>query len=137
MTAKWIERLRETDEGRRLVEQERLIMQATEAIAALLDEQGVHRSELARRIGKSPAFITKLLRGDNNFTLRTLSDVLFALNRSAHLSLGGIGEEIALCTTKPSTPLTLDASGWNTPKAARWAERPPLTGLGEVNEVAA
>lgn len=136
MTAKWIERLRETEEGRRLVEQERLIMQATEAIASLLSEQDVSRAELARRIGKSPAFITKLLRGDNNFTLRTLSDVLFALNRSTHLALGGIGEEISLCTTKPSKPLTLDASGWGAPRA-RWAERPPLTGLGEVNEVAA
>jgi transcriptional regulator with XRE-family HTH domain len=96
VTKKWIERLRESEEGRRLIEQERLIMQATEAIATLLQEQGVSRAELARRIGKSPAFVTKLLRGDSNLTLRTLSDVFFALNHSAHLSLSGIGEEIEL-----------------------------------------
>lgn len=111
-------------------------MQATEAIAALLQEQDMSRAELARRIGKSPAFVTKLLRGDNNFTLRTLSDVFFALNRSAHLSLGSIGEDISLCATKPSKPLALDASGWGAPRA-RWAERPRLTGLGQINEVAA
>ncbi|MGP1347650.1 MAG: helix-turn-helix domain-containing protein [Phycisphaerales bacterium] len=136
MTAKWIERLRETEEGRRLIEQERLIMQATEAIAALLQEQDVSRAELARRIGKSPAFVTKLMRGDNNFTLRTLSDVLFALSRSVHLSLGSIGEDISLCATKASKPLVLDASGWGAIRAS-WTERPRLSGLGEINEVAA
>lgn len=92
MTAKWIERLQQSSDGLRVVEQERFIMQVTEAIATLLEEQNVSRTELARRIGKSPAFVTKLLRGDNNFTLRTLSDVIFALKRSAHLSLGEIGD---------------------------------------------
>jgi len=137
MTAKWIERLRESEEGRRLIEQERLIMQATEAIAALLEEQGVSRAELARRIGKSSAFVTKLLRGNNNFTLRTLSDVFFALNRSAHLSLGEVGDDISLCRIKPSQPLRVDASEWSAPPRGQWAKRPRLTRAGQNEEVAA
>ena len=110
MTAKWIERLQESDDGRRLIEQERLIMEATEAIATLLEEQNVSRADLARRIGTSSAFVTKLLRGDNNFTLRTLSDVFFALNRSAHLSLCDVGDDIAVGTTKQSAPLRLKSA---------------------------
>jgi len=86
----WIDRLKQDEEGRRLLEQERLIVEVTEAMASLLKEREVSRSELARRIGTSPAFVTKLLRGDNNFTLRTLSDVFFALGHSVHFSLGDL-----------------------------------------------
>lgn len=137
MTAKWIERLGESEEGRRLIEQERLIMQATEAIATLLQEQDVSRAQLARRIGKSSAFVTKLLRGDNNFTLRTLSDVFFALHRSAHLSLGSVGDDIALCATKPSSPLRLETANWGKPTRAKWADQPQLTGVGDDEGIAA
>lgn len=126
MTASWIENLQQTADGRRMLEQERLIMQATEAIASLLDDQHMSRAELARRIGKSSAFVTKLLRGDNNFTLRTLSDVLFALNRSAHLSLGEIGEDISLCNTRATQPLMLDSSSWGKP-VPDWGEKLKLT----------
>lgn len=137
MTANWIDRLRQTEDGRRAVERARLVMQATEAIASLLEEQGVSRAELARRIGKSPAFVTKLLRGDNNFTLRTLSDVFFALNRSAHLSLGNVGDDISLCTTKPSAPLRLESANWGKPSRAKWADQPRLTGVGDNEGIAA
>ncbi len=125
MTAKWIEKLESSESGRRTLEQERLIMQATEAIASLMHEQAVSRAELARRIGKSPAFVTKILRGDNNFTLRTLSDLLFALDRSAHLSLGDIGEDITLCQTQPAQSLRIESSNWGS-RQATW---PPMIGL--------
>lgn len=118
MTAKWIEGLESSESGRRALEQERLIMQATEAIASLMHEQRLTRAELARRIGKSSAFVTKVLRGDNNFTLRTLSDLLFALDRSAHLTLGEIGEEISLCATRPAQTLRIDNSNWGARQAA-------------------
>jgi transcriptional regulator with XRE-family HTH domain len=137
MTAKWIERLRESVEGRRLIERERLIMQATEAIATLLQDQDVSRAELARRIGKSPAFVTKVLRGDNNFTLRTLSDIFFALNRSAHLSLGDVGDVIALCTTRPSAPHCLESANWGNPPRAKWADQPRLMRVGNSEGIAA
>lgn len=126
MTASWIERVRETRNGERICEQERLVMQATEAIAEIMESDNVSRTELARRLGKSPAFVTKLLRGHNNFTLRTLSDVLFALNRSVHLSLGEIGEDISLCKTQIAKPLNLDSSRWG--KSCRtWPSTPQLS----------
>ena len=58
--AKWIRELRATDEGRRLLEEERVVFEAMEAIAELMQSQGVSRSQLAERLGKSAAFVTKL-----------------------------------------------------------------------------
>lgn len=122
MTANWIKKLEQDDEGRRILEQERLILEVTEAIATLLQEQEVSRAELARRIGKSPAFVTKLLRGDNNFTLRTLSDVFFAMERAAHLSIGDIGDGAILCAGPAPKPLRLDSTAWGRQRGV-WAER--------------
>lgn len=138
MTANWIENLEQDEQGRRILEQERLILEVTEAIATLLEEQNVSRSELARRIGKSPAFVSKLLRGDNNFTLRTLSDVFFAVDRAAHLSLGDVGDGARMCAGPAPTPLRIDSAGWGRPRGA-WAipGRQPLPAPREGEEIAA
>ena len=85
MTATWITELAKDEEGRRLLEQERLILEVTESIANVMEEQGISRDELAKRLGKTPAFVTKLLRGDNNLTLRTLADVFYAMNHGLSL----------------------------------------------------
>jgi len=37
-----------------------------------MEEQGITRAELARRIGTTPAYVTQVLRGDVNFTLATM-----------------------------------------------------------------
>ena len=84
MPATWITELAEDEEGRRLLEQERLILEVTESIANVMEEQGISRDELAKRLGKPPAFVTRLLRGDN-LTLRTLADVFYAMNRGLSL----------------------------------------------------
>jgi Helix-turn-helix len=112
MTTDWLKELRSTEDGRRILEQERLIVEVTEAIAMLLEETDVSRSELARRIGKSPAFVTKLLRGDNNFTLRTLSDVFFALGNSAHMSVGELGEGVKVACPLSTKRLVISSEGW-------------------------
>lgn len=112
MSIDWIERLSADTRSRAIVEQERLLVEVTESIAALMSQLDVHRSELAKRIGRSPAYVTKILRGDNNFTLRTLSDVFFALGRSVHLSLGDPGCEVSPPSTKQSQPLKLNAAAW-------------------------
>lgn len=122
--------LSESDDGRKLLEQERLIIEVTEAIARLLEEQQVTRSVLAKKIGRSSAFITKLLRGDNNFTLRTLSDVLFALDRSAHFWLGNVGDSVHMCSSRASKPLELDSSSWIKPHV-EW--KSPAHGLRLVS----
>ena len=62
-------------QNQRLLEQESLILEATELLSRLLESEGITRAELARRLGKSKAYITQLLRGSSNLTLRTLADL--------------------------------------------------------------
>jgi transcriptional regulator with XRE-family HTH domain len=64
----------------RLLAQERLILDATEAVVRLLDDQTLSRQELARRLGKTKGFISRILSGEHNMTLRTLADVGYALD---------------------------------------------------------
>ncbi len=70
----------EDRQNRRLFEQERLILGITEAICALMNERGFTRAELAQRLGCSPSNVSQILDGDNNFTVRTIADCLFALD---------------------------------------------------------
>ncbi len=81
-----LEELTATAEGRRLLEQEVLLLSATELICELMERKGVTRAELARRIGKSKAFVTQILRGSRNMTLRTLADFAWALETRVRLS---------------------------------------------------
>lgn len=94
MTAEWIKDLLGTSEGRKQVERERLIVDVAETLCEVMECESVTRTDLARRLKCSPAFITKLLRGTHNFTLQTLSDVFFMLGQSVHVHVQPIGESV-------------------------------------------
>lgn len=49
-----------------------LILDFTEGLHKMMEANGVSRSELARRLEVSPAYITKVLRGNVNFTLDSM-----------------------------------------------------------------
>jgi len=49
-----------------------LILDFTEGLHRIMEANGVSRSELARRLEVSPAYITKVLRGNVNFTLDSM-----------------------------------------------------------------
>jgi transcriptional regulator with XRE-family HTH domain len=44
-----------------------------------MKERNVSRADLARKLGKSRAYVTQLLDGESNMTLETISSVMFAL----------------------------------------------------------
>jgi transcriptional regulator with XRE-family HTH domain len=73
-----------TPEGMRLWQQERVILEVTERICELMEEQGINRSQLADLLDKSRAYITQILRGNANLTLRSISDIYLALGRQFH-----------------------------------------------------
>ena len=56
------------------------ILELTEEVVRRMEERGVSRSELARRLGTSPAYVTKLLRGNVNVTLATMVRLARALD---------------------------------------------------------
>lgn len=70
---------------RRLLSVEALTAEAAETIAKLMAEQGVSKADLARRLNKSRAWVTQLLSGRANVTVRTLAEVAFALDAELKL----------------------------------------------------
>lgn len=64
-----------------------LVHDFTEALCMRMDQQGVSRAELARRIGTSQAYVTKVLRGNVNFTLATLVKLAGAVGARVRLEL--------------------------------------------------
>lgn len=67
-------------------EAERLILDATELILRLLERQGITKSQLADRIGKSKGHVSQLLNGERNMTLRTLAEIAHALNQRINVN---------------------------------------------------
>jgi hypothetical protein len=70
----------------RLFQQERAIYEATELLERVMRETGVSRTELARRLGRSKGWVTQLLDGEANKTIRTVADAFAVLGREYHSS---------------------------------------------------
>lgn len=86
----------ESDEQRHHFNRERLKEEAAMGIYAAMERDATTRAQLAEMLGKSRAFITKILEGDHNFTLETLADVYGALGRAVHFYLGADLHEFRL-----------------------------------------
>lgn len=70
----------QSDQSRaRLAAQEALITRTTEVLWTLLLAQGISKSELAERMGTTKGYVSQALSGSRNMTLRTLSDICFAM----------------------------------------------------------
>lgn len=59
----------------------------TEAVACRLRDEGVSQARLAKALGVSPAYVSKLLRGDNNFTIETMVRVARTLGARVEFRL--------------------------------------------------
>lgn len=71
----------------KLLAQEVLITEVTEAIWRAMEEAGVTKAELAKRMEATKGHVSQVLNGSRNMTLRTLADICFALNRKPSLRL--------------------------------------------------
>ena len=115
-----IEKLTQTSEGMRLYQQERAIQEATDLICEVMEEQGVSRADLARRLGTTKSYITQLLDGRYNMTVRTMSDVLGALGRAVHFQDG------PLSVTVQATPLLSIHEGFSWGATDTWPDQDSL-----------
>jgi transcriptional regulator with XRE-family HTH domain len=79
MTKRKTKKEDEEREYQRLVAEETLIFEATELLSELIEAEEINRKELATRLGRSKGFVTQILSGERNMTLRTLADFAFAL----------------------------------------------------------
>ncbi len=64
---------------RRLLREEELILDVTELLSSALEEKRMTKSELAEKLGKTKGFVTQVLSGNRNLTLRTIADIADAL----------------------------------------------------------
>ena len=64
--------------------EERAILEFTEQVVAKMHERKISKKELAERMNVSPAFVTKFLSGDNNFTFCLVVKVARALDMEFH-----------------------------------------------------
>lgn len=66
---------------------ETAISDFTEELVRLMKKQGVTNSALAKKIGVEPPYITKVLRGNVNFTLATMTKLSRALGAVVRVHL--------------------------------------------------
>ncbi|MEZ2758917.1 helix-turn-helix domain-containing protein [Providencia vermicola] len=59
---------------------ERLVFNVTEDILIAMEDAGITQHKLANILGKSKSFVSQILNGKRNMTLRTLSNICFALD---------------------------------------------------------
>jgi transcriptional regulator with XRE-family HTH domain len=81
-----LDKYMEDPEFARLMAQGDLIMEVTERLCELLEKEKISRKELADRLGKSKGFISQLLNGGRNLTLRTVADILHVLGYKVSLT---------------------------------------------------
>ncbi|HDR06367.1 MAG TPA: XRE family transcriptional regulator [Candidatus Coatesbacteria bacterium] len=79
-------------DGREMAE-EGLILDVSQQLFEVMEEAGVTKAELAKRLDCSKAYVTKLLRGPSNMTLRKVAEVFFALGRVLKLKAVPADEE--------------------------------------------
>ena len=75
----------------RLVRQEELILDVTERLTEALLQAGVTKAELARRLDRTPAFVSQVFAGGRNLTLRTIADIAAALSLQPTFELSSDG----------------------------------------------
>ena len=80
-------RVDESTESKRAFAQEELILDTAEQIWDLMEAKGIRKARLAETLGRSAAYVTQLLNGSRNMTLRSLADVASALGGTVHIRI--------------------------------------------------
>lgn len=81
------------DQKRRRYVQNSAIVDAAVELNRALEFAGISQRELAERLGKSEGFVSQVLSGGSNVTLRTLGDFAWGLNCSFEFTIrhgGGV-----------------------------------------------
>ncbi|MDD5091348.1 MAG: helix-turn-helix transcriptional regulator [Candidatus Wallbacteria bacterium] len=73
------------------------ILEFTEEICRVMEEKKINRRQLAKLMKTSPAYITKILRGNANFTFETVAKFALALGQEYKFSF--IGKEEAMSSS--------------------------------------
>ena len=69
------------------------ILQFTMRLHEEMQKQGISKTELARRIGASQPYVTRILKGRDNLTIATMVKLARAAGLKVQISLGETGAE--------------------------------------------
>lgn len=73
--------------------QEKLILNITEIISELMAKNEVNKTQLAELLGKNKSYVTQLLDGSTNMTLKTVSNVFLALDCELNISANPLNSD--------------------------------------------
>ncbi|EOC1277710.1 XRE family transcriptional regulator [Cronobacter sakazakii] len=74
---------------------ERLLFNTTEDILIGMEDAGLNQTDLAKKLGKSKAYVSQLLDGTRNMTLKTLADISYALGAEAKVCIIRNGVDVS------------------------------------------
>lgn len=106
-----------SDDNRRLLREEALILEVTEAVSAVMQEEGVSKTQLAKRLGKTKGFISQLLSGGRNLTLRTLAGLVEALGYRVTITVSKDRDRMSVSSASPDLRVS-NIESWSAP----WAQ---------------
>lgn len=64
------------------------------ALDRMLRQSGMSRSAMATALRSSPAYITKVLRGDTNLTIETMAKLAMAVGSRVHIHISEIDNRV-------------------------------------------
>jgi transcriptional regulator with XRE-family HTH domain len=64
-----------------------------QAVLDHLEKEGINQTQLSERLGFSRTYVSKILRGKFNYTLKQLIIFSYALNKAPVLEFKNLGEE--------------------------------------------
>jgi len=101
-TEKWfgdkIDRFRDDVE----FQTEEAMLELNERIVQIMEEKGINRVKLANLLGVSKAFITKLLNGNPNLTIKSMVSIAHALGCELDIDICPKGFEVRKLYMSPS-----------------------------------
>lgn len=105
--------------NRRLLREEELILEVTEAVSVVMQEEGISKTQLAKRLGKTKGFISQLLSGGRNLTLRTLARLVDALGYRVTITVSKDRGRMSVSGESPDLRVS-NIESWSAP----WPQSP-------------
>ena len=119
-----------SDHNRRLLREEELILEVTEAVSVVMEKEGISKAQLAKRLGKTKGFISQLLSGGRNLTLRTLAGLVDALGYRVTIRVSKDRDRMSV-SSQSSDLRVINIESWPSPWPQLPVRREPTEGRYE------
>ena len=99
-----------------------IILEFTEGLHDLMQQNNISRKDLAKRLGTSPAYITKVLRGDINFTIDSMVKLAKAVGGTVQVHIGRVQVQWFGIVKKERQPIP-DLSEYKRPQVLNYSRK--------------